>query len=93
MREIILSICASMCAIITLISYVPQLVKAWRTKRTEDLSIGSWSLWLVSGIIWEVYAITDGGIALIISQTLELLMILATLVLTVLYKKKTMTRI
>lgn len=87
-RELILTICASITSVITLISYIPQLIKSLRTKKTDDLPIGSWILWVVGAIVWEIYAIVDGGIALFISQTLELLFISSTLILAVLYRKK-----
>lgn len=76
---------------LTLISYVPQLIKTLRTKHADDLSVGSWMLWLVGAITWEVYAIVDGTIGLIVSQTLELAMILTTLVLALIYGKSRKT--
>lgn len=87
MREIILNSCASICAVLTLISYIPQLIKTLRTKHADDLFVGSWTLWFIGAITWEVYAVVDGTIGLIVSQTLELIMILITLVLTFIYGK------
>lgn len=36
--------------ICTYISYVPQIVKLVRTKKSEDISIGSWTLWVTSSV-------------------------------------------
>jgi MtN3 and saliva related transmembrane protein len=40
---------------LTVVSFVPQVVRAWRTKRTRDLSLGSFALLLAAGSLWMVY--------------------------------------
>ena len=45
---------------LTVASFVPQVVRAWRTKRTRDLSLGSFALLITAGSLWIVYgALTD----------------------------------
>ena len=44
-------------SICTFISYFPQTVKLIKTKRSEDLSIQSWILWVVSSLSYTLYAI------------------------------------
>lgn len=38
--------------IFQLIAYVPQIVKLIKTKKSEDLSLSSWFLWLVVDACW-----------------------------------------
>ena len=84
-KELFLECCGYICACLTLISYVPQIIKTLKTKSANDLSKGSWALWLIGAIIWETYAIVDGGLGLIVPQTLELIMILFTMILAIIY--------
>lgn len=83
-----MNMCCSVNAVLTLISYVPQIVKTIRTKHSEDISIGSWSLWLLGSMVGEVYAIADSHLALFISSSLELFFVLTTLVLAIIYRKR-----
>ena len=41
--------------VITVASFLPQVVRAWRTRRTRDLSLGSLALLILAGTLWIVY--------------------------------------
>jgi len=41
--------------VITVASFLPQVVRAWRTRRTRDLSLGSLALLILAGSLWIVY--------------------------------------
>lgn len=41
--------------VITVGSFLPQVVRAWRTKRTGDLSLGTFALLVFAGTMWMVY--------------------------------------
>ncbi len=46
-----------MAGILTTLAYLPQVIKSWRTKSAEDISLGMFLL-LVAGIsIWVFYGI------------------------------------
>lgn len=38
-------------------SLLPQLIKCWRTKSTEDLSIWRYVVYILSLILWIVYGV------------------------------------
>jgi MtN3 and saliva related transmembrane protein len=40
---------------LTTISFLPQLVKTWRTRSASDLSLGMFSVFSVGVICWLVY--------------------------------------
>jgi MtN3 and saliva related transmembrane protein len=41
--------------VITVASFLPQVVRAWRTRRTRDLSFVSLALLMTAGALWIVY--------------------------------------
>lgn len=71
----------------TFVSYFPQTVKLLKTKRSEDLSIYSWILWVISSFAYTVYAILVSGDGMLIFETsLELFFCLLILALTIIYR-------
>jgi MtN3 and saliva related transmembrane protein len=40
---------------LTVVSLIPQVLRAWRTKQTKDLSIRTFMLLITSGILWVTY--------------------------------------
>ena len=60
--------------ILTVSSFLPQVIRSWRTRQTRDLSLGMFallstasSLWIVYGVItsdWPVILTNSGMVAL-----------------------------
>jgi MtN3 and saliva related transmembrane protein len=45
---------------LTVVSFLPQVVRTWKTRRTRDLSMGMFGLIISASILWIVYgAITS----------------------------------
>ena len=44
-------------AIITTISFVPQVLKVWRTRSARDVSLGMYSLFTLGIFTWLVYGV------------------------------------
>jgi MtN3 and saliva related transmembrane protein len=40
---------------ITVLSFLPQVVRVWRTRQTRDLSMGMFALLVISGALWMLY--------------------------------------
>ncbi len=40
---------------LTVASFLPQVVRAWRTRQTRDLSLSSFVLLMTAGSLWIVY--------------------------------------
>lgn len=71
----------------TMISYLPQTIKLIRTKKSNDLSINSWILWVVSSLSYTLYAfICSKEVMLIFETSLELFFCLLILILAIKYK-------
>jgi MtN3 and saliva related transmembrane protein len=44
-------------SVVTVASFIPQVLQAWRTKSVKDVSYGMISLLLLSGILWAAYGV------------------------------------
>ena len=42
---------------LTVLSLVPQVLRAWRTKQTQDLSIRTFVLLITAGVLWITYGV------------------------------------
>ncbi len=72
----------------TMISYLPQTIKLIKTKKSNDLSLQSWILWVVSSLSYTLYAvICSKEFMLIFETSLELFFCLLILILAIKYKK------
>ncbi len=40
---------------ITVAAFVPQVVRAWRTRQTRDLSLPGMAMLVIAGTLWMVY--------------------------------------
>lgn len=77
----IVSICTS-------ISYFPQVVKLLKIKKSDDLSIPSWILWVISSLTYTIYAIcVSKDVMLIFETSLQLFFCLFILLLAIKYRK------
>lgn len=75
-------------SVCTFISYFPQIVKSLKTKKAQDLSIGSWVLWVVSSIAYTLYAILcTSSVMLIFETCLELGFCLIILICAIVFRK------
>ena len=80
-----LEIVGYLAGFIVAIALSPQVIKAWKTKSTKDISI-LWNLILVTGLIlWVVYGIVNRIIPLVVFPTIEALMAISLLVLKLRY--------
>lgn len=71
----------------TMISYLPQTIKLLKTKKSSDLSINSWILWVVSSLSYTLYAfLCSRDFMLIYETSLELFFCLVILLLAIKYR-------
>ena len=43
--------------VLTVGAFLPQVLRAWRTRQTRDLSLGMFALLITSGSLWMVYGL------------------------------------
>ncbi|MEA3470595.1 MAG: SemiSWEET transporter [Thermodesulfobacteriota bacterium] len=59
-------------AFLSATSMIPQVMKVYRTKKTEDLSLGAFSVLAVGLFLWFVYGIMIKAIPVIIGNVIGL---------------------
>lgn len=42
---------------LTVASFLPQVIRVWKTRRTQDLHLGMFALLITSGSLWIIYGI------------------------------------
>jgi MtN3 and saliva related transmembrane protein len=55
-------------AALTVISYLPQAVRAWRTGETHDLSLAMFLLLVAAGSLWLTYGVMRGDWPVIVTN-------------------------
>ncbi len=59
---------------LTTIAFLPQVIKAWRTRRTADLSLSMYLTFSVGVALWLVYGILLVSVPIIVANILTLLL-------------------
>ncbi len=52
----------------TTISFLPQVIKTWKTRSTRDVSLGMFSLFCTGVFLWLIYGILVGDLPIIITN-------------------------
>jgi MtN3 and saliva related transmembrane protein len=48
---------------------LPQVIKSWRTKRVEDLSLGMTVLYFFNCLLWLIYALLITAVPMIVANS------------------------
>jgi len=65
----------------TTLSFAPQAIKAWRSRSTADLSFAMLLLLLAGVLLWFVYGVARGDIAIIVANGATAVLVAFTLAL------------
>lgn len=57
-------------AILTTVSFVPQVYKIWKTKSAESVSLSMFLLFFMGVALWFVYGLLLGSISMIVANTI-----------------------
>jgi MtN3 and saliva related transmembrane protein len=66
---------------LTTISFVPQVIKTWRSKSVDDISTGMFVLFSIGLVLWLIYGIYLQSLPIILANTITLVLTLIILVL------------
>jgi len=61
-------------AILTTVSFVPQVLKVWRTRSAKDISLGMYSLFTLGIATWLVYGVLIGSWPVILANLITLIL-------------------
>lgn len=73
-------------ATLTTIAFVPQVVRAWRTRSTHDISLPMFVILACGITLWLVYGLLIGDLPLIVANLVTLVLVLTVLFLKLRYK-------
>lgn len=87
------NVCQLLVPLISLMAYIPQWAKLWRTKSSASISIRSWCAWSISGSFALFYAVVQlivngRGWALVLSALIGLIFVITTLALVVRFRQR-----
>lgn len=71
---------------LTTISFVPQVIRIWKTHSTKDLSLVMFLLFTAGVVMWLIYGICVRQLPVIISNVVTLLMAIIILIFKFIYK-------
>ncbi len=74
-------------AALSTIAFLPQVIKTWRTKKADDVSIVMLLLFITGLIFWIIYATLTSALPVLIANTCTLLLNLTILTLKLIYGK------
>ena len=75
-------------ASLTTISFLPQVIKTWRMKSAEGLSLGMFSVFCTGVVLWLAYGILVRDLPIIVANVVTLILAGTVLVLAVIYRRR-----
>jgi MtN3 and saliva related transmembrane protein len=66
---------------LTTISLLPQVIKAWKSKSTKDISIGMYTALSVGLLLWIFYGFAINSMPIIITNVISLILTILVLLL------------
>ena len=79
-------------AVCTTVSFVPQLIRVWRRKSADDISLIMFLLFSTGVALWLVYGLLIGSFPIAAANTVTLALALAILVLKLIYDRRNRDR-
>ena len=76
-------------AALTTIAFLPQVIKTWRTKKAEDVSIVMLLMFITGLLFWIVYAIQTNALPVLIANIITFILNLTIRILKLIYGRKT----
>jgi len=73
-------------AILSSISFLPQIIKIWRFRSVKDISTGMYVIYAFSVILWLIYGMIIKSEPLILAEILTLILVSAILTMKYLWK-------
>lgn len=71
---------------LTTVSFLPQIIKIWKTKSTKDISLGMFVILCAGIFLWLLYGICINAFPVIIANSAILILVFIILVFKIKYK-------
>lgn len=73
---------------LTTLAFVPQVLKTWRSKSGNDISLGMFVLFSTGVLLWLIYGILIHALPVILANAVTLLLSLTVLALKLRYQRR-----
>lgn len=80
------TVLGSIAGTLTSLAFFPQVVKAWKSKSTEDVSLGTLALMCIGTFLWVIYGIYINSLPLIATNVVTFVFAFVVLVFKTKYK-------
>lgn len=70
----------------TTASFAPQVVKAWRTRSTRDISLGMYLLLALGIALWLIHGLQVASMPIVVANSVTLILVAMMLIMKVRYK-------
>jgi MtN3 and saliva related transmembrane protein len=74
MEPIAIKLVGFAAATCTTVAYAPQFIKAWRTRSTQDISLGMFLVMVLGLLLWLVYGVLSGDEPLIVANAITIVL-------------------
>lgn len=71
---------------LTTSSFLPQVIKAWKTKSTKDISLHMYIVLTTGVFLWMVYGLLINSLPVILTNVVTFILTLSILILKIKYK-------
>jgi len=75
-----------MAGTLTTISFLPQVIRSWKTRSTHDISFLMLSLFGLGMLLWAAYGFFIGSLPIILANVITFALVLVLLAMKVQYK-------
>ncbi len=73
---------------LTTLAFLPQVIKTWRTKSSNDLSVSTLGMICTGVLLWLVYGLLVGDLPIIAANAVTLVLVVSVFVLALVYRKR-----
>ena len=74
MEPIAIKLLGFAAATCTTAAFAPQCIKVWRTRSTEDISLGMFLVMVLGILLWLVYGLLSGDAPLIVANAVTIVL-------------------
>jgi MtN3 and saliva related transmembrane protein len=75
-------------AALTTFSFLPQVIKTWKAKSADDLSLGTFSMFCAGVVCWLIYGLLVEDLPVIVANAVTLVLAGTVLVLAIIYRRR-----
>jgi len=75
-------------ATLTTLAFLPQVIKTWKSKSAEDLSLGTFSMICAGVFCWLIYGLLIGDLPIILANAVTLVLVVGVLAQALVYRRR-----